>query len=121
MVAPFSLGLATILAVMLSSVCFSSKQCLATELQRVSDEVDNLYRFEDTCNVYVLKSNDRALLIDLGSGDVLEHLTQIGVSQVDWVLFTHHHREQCQESIICDATVLKSRCRRPNETCSKSR
>ena len=38
----------------------------------------------------------RQLLIDLGDGSVIAHLSEIGVKQVDWVLFTHHHREQCQ-------------------------
>jgi len=55
-----------------------------------------LYVWTDTCNVYVLKDGDEALLIDLGDGSVLDHLGEIGVKQVDWVLFTHHHREQCQ-------------------------
>src|SRR5579859_1294471 len=55
-----------------------------------------LFVWTDTCNVYVLKDGDRALLIDLGDASVLEHLGEIGVRKVDWVLFTHHHREQCQ-------------------------
>jgi glyoxylase-like metal-dependent hydrolase (beta-lactamase superfamily II) len=50
----------------------------------------------DTCNVYVLRDGDAALLIDLGDGSVLDHLGEIGVKRVEWVLFTHHHREQCQ-------------------------
>ncbi|HEX2972083.1 MAG TPA: MBL fold metallo-hydrolase [Tepidisphaeraceae bacterium] len=50
----------------------------------------------DTCNVYVLREGDGALLIDLGDGSVLDHLGEIGVRRVEWVLFTHHHREQCQ-------------------------
>ncbi|MBV8879767.1 MAG: MBL fold metallo-hydrolase, partial [Planctomycetaceae bacterium] len=56
----------------------------------------DLYVWTDTCNVYVLKDGDSALLIDLGDGSVLDQLGQIGVKQVDWVLFTHHHREQGQ-------------------------
>src|SRR5277367_2432144 len=57
---------------------------------------DGIYRWTDTCNVYVLRDGDAALLIDLGDGSVLDALGTIGVKQVDWVLFTHHHREQCQ-------------------------
>jgi glyoxylase-like metal-dependent hydrolase (beta-lactamase superfamily II) len=53
-----------------------------------------LFVWSDTCNVYVLRQGEAALLIDLGDGSVLDHLAQIGVKQVDWVLFTHHHREQ---------------------------
>ncbi len=56
----------------------------------------HLYRFTDTCNVYVLVDQERALLIDCGAGDVLDHLDALGVRQVDWVLFTHHHRDQAQ-------------------------
>ena len=56
----------------------------------------NLYVLRDTCNVYVLKDGDRAILIDFGSGHVLNLLGQIGVSKVEAVLHTHHHRDQCQ-------------------------
>ena len=57
---------------------------------------DSLYRFEDTCNVYVLRNGKRAVLIDFGSGDVLEALADIGVEEVTDVLMTHHHRDQAQ-------------------------
>lgn len=56
----------------------------------------NLFAWTDTCNVYVLRDGDSALLFDLGDGSVLSHLDEIGVKRVEWVLFTHHHREQCQ-------------------------
>jgi len=56
----------------------------------------DLYCWADTCNVYVLKDGKSAILIDLGDGTVLPHLGEIGVTKVDWVLFTHLHREQCQ-------------------------
>jgi glyoxylase-like metal-dependent hydrolase (beta-lactamase superfamily II) len=56
----------------------------------------NLYLLRDTCNVYVLKDGARALLIDFGSGHVLKLLGQIGVTQVEGILHTHHHRDQCQ-------------------------
>lgn len=57
---------------------------------------DNLYVFEDCANVYVVKSGDRALLVDFGSGEVMERLCGIGVTGVDHVLVTHHHRNQVQ-------------------------
>jgi len=56
----------------------------------------DLFVWTDTCNVYVVRDQDAAVLIDLGDGRVLDHLSEIGVSKVEWVLFTHHHREQCQ-------------------------
>jgi glyoxylase-like metal-dependent hydrolase (beta-lactamase superfamily II) len=55
-----------------------------------------LFVWTDTCNVYVLRDGDAALLIDLGDGSVLDRLGDIGVKRVEWVLLTHHHREQCQ-------------------------
>lgn len=57
---------------------------------------DNLWLFADTCNVYIVKEGNRCVLIDFGSGKVLDHLPDLGVSQVDWILHTHHHRDQCQ-------------------------
>jgi glyoxylase-like metal-dependent hydrolase (beta-lactamase superfamily II) len=54
-----------------------------------------LFLFRDVCNVYVITSGRRALLVDAGSGAVLEHLDELGVSHVDWVVHTHHHRDQC--------------------------
>jgi len=60
------------------------------------DLCPDLFVWTDTCNVYVLRDGDAALLIDLGDGSVLDRLPDIGVKRVEWVLFTHHHREQCQ-------------------------
>lgn len=57
---------------------------------------DQLLLFRDTCNVYVLRSGHEAVLIDFGSGDVLDHLAEIGVERVTDVLMTHHHRDQGQ-------------------------
>ncbi len=57
---------------------------------------DNLYVFEDTCNVYVVKNGSNAVLVDFGSGKILDHLGGLGIAKVDWILHTHHHRDQCQ-------------------------
>ncbi len=61
--------------------------------QRLSE---NLFVFEDTCRVYVVRSGSSAVLVDFGSGKVLDHLRDLGISKVDWILHTHHHRDQCQ-------------------------
>lgn len=63
-----------------------------TDLVQISDHP---YRFEDTCNVYVLKDGENALLIDAGSGAVRDRLDEIGARGIEWVLHTHHHRDQC--------------------------
>jgi glyoxylase-like metal-dependent hydrolase (beta-lactamase superfamily II) len=57
---------------------------------------DQLFLFRDTCNVYILRSGREAILVDFGSGDVLDHLADIGVERVTDVLMTHHHRDQAQ-------------------------
>ena len=51
---------------------------------------------EDTCNVYVLRAGSEAVLIDFGSGAVLDGLGELGVERVTDVLLTHHHRDQTQ-------------------------
>ncbi len=56
---------------------------------------ENLYVWSDTCNVYCVKDGEHGLLIDAGSGAVADHIGEIGVRQIDWVLHTHHHRDQC--------------------------
>lgn len=57
---------------------------------------ENLYLFQDTCNVYVIRSGNEAVLIDFGSGDVLDHLPEIDIERVTDILMTHHHRDQGQ-------------------------
>ncbi len=64
-----------------------------SQLTRISE---HLYVYEDTCLSYALVDGERALLVDCGSGRVLDALQGIGVRQVEWVLHTHHHRDQCQ-------------------------
>ncbi len=51
--------------------------------------------FPDTCNVYVIRSGDEAVLVDFGSGAVLDELSAQGIRVTD-VLLTHHHRDQAQ-------------------------
>ena len=63
--------------------------------ERLTRLSEHLYRFDDTCNVYLLADGDAGLLIDAGSGAVLDHLSPAGVKRVEWVLQTHHHRDQC--------------------------
>jgi glyoxylase-like metal-dependent hydrolase (beta-lactamase superfamily II) len=55
-----------------------------------------VYRFRDTCNVYILRSGREATLVDFGTGAVLDHLGEYGVDRVTDVLVTHHHRDQVQ-------------------------
>jgi glyoxylase-like metal-dependent hydrolase (beta-lactamase superfamily II) len=57
---------------------------------------DNCFQYRDTCNVYLLRAGREGILIDFGSGGILEELPQLGVDRVSDVLVTHHHRDQLQ-------------------------
>ena len=46
------------------------------KLQKISD---HLYRFVDICNVYLIVSEDKGLLIDTGSGRILEPASQLDI------------------------------------------
>ena len=65
---------------------------MSSSLTKISD---HLYQLTDTCNVYLIADGDRGLLIDAGSGAILDHLSETGVRRIEWVLHTHHHRDQC--------------------------
>lgn len=56
----------------------------------------NVYLYEDTCFVYIIKNHDRAILVDFGSGEVCRELEGLGIGKVEAVLLTHHHRDQLQ-------------------------
>lgn len=82
---------------LLALLLFPSVAAAESRLQSVAKDGDlEVFLWQDACNVYVLRSGDSAVLIDLGDGDVLDHLAEIGVRRVEWLLVTHHHREQVQ-------------------------
>lgn len=84
-------------------------------MSRFTSLAPNLFLWSDTCNVYVLRDGEHALLIDLGDGSVLDALGEIGVKHVEWLLLTHHHREQCQGAgkLSKDTKVACSEVERP--------
>lgn len=69
----------------------------SASLERISE---NLFCLADTCNVYLVRDGDHGLLIDFGSGAVLDHLAEAGVSKIDYILHTHHHRDQAQGDLL---------------------
>src|SRR3954469_12887719 len=69
---------------------------MRAEESRLAEVSPGIGRFADTCNVYVLRSGADAILIDFGSGAVLDELDSFGVDRVTDVLVTHHHRDQLQ-------------------------
>lgn len=67
----------------------------------------DLFIYEDSCQVYIIRRGDRAIAIDFGTGAVLKELAGIGVSGLDWILHTHHHRDQCQGDKLAAKTGTK--------------
>lgn len=63
-----------------------------------------LFVSKGTCNTYILRDGDAALVIDLGDASVLE---QIGVKNVEQVLLTGHHRELLQGIQRLDRGITK--------------
>ncbi|HEU4863866.1 MAG TPA: MBL fold metallo-hydrolase [Candidatus Limnocylindria bacterium] len=57
---------------------------------------DHLHRLVDTCNVYVVRAGDEAILIDFGDGDVLDQRSDPVTSGLRATFVTHHHRDQLQ-------------------------
>jgi len=55
---------------------------------------ENLSVFKETINVGIIRNGDEAILIDFGTGEVLEILGRYGIKKITGVLFTHHHRDQ---------------------------
>ena len=49
-----------------------------TKLRKLSE---NLYVLEDTCNVYLIRDGSHALLIDFGSGNILDYLQGLGITE----------------------------------------
>lgn len=84
---------ALVLAFMLSAA--SRGDASGVSGPRIEKLSESLYVLRDACNVYVVRRGNRALLIDSGEGAVLGRLAELGVEQVDWVLHTHAHRDQC--------------------------
>ncbi|MGK0188040.1 MAG: glyoxylase-like metal-dependent hydrolase (beta-lactamase superfamily II) [Verrucomicrobiales bacterium] len=92
----------------IGSVAAQEKLAPASGLRPLDPKAHpDLFVSTDTCNAYVLRDGDAALLIDLGDGSVLEHLGDIGVNAIEWILFTHHHREQCQGIGRVDRSMTK--------------
>ena len=79
----------------------------------------NIYVFQDIINVGIIVNDGAALLIDYGSGLVLDALLGLGISRIGKVLFTHHHRDQAQGIVrdnscafLADAAVICPRAER---------
>ena len=62
---------------------------------RLTRVTPSLWWYRDTCDVYLWTSGDRGLLVDFGSGGILDVLAETGVREIVAIAHTHHHRDQC--------------------------
>lgn len=63
--------------------------------------------YHDIVNVALIQKNGRALLIDSGEGSILKAVKRAGMSSIDWVLYTHHHRDQCSGAALLKKAGVK--------------
>ncbi len=55
---------------------------------------EHLLVYQGPINVGIVRDGSKALLIDCGDGSVSETLAKQGITSVDQLMFTHHHRDQ---------------------------
>ena len=56
---------------------------------------EDLFVWQDSCNVYLLHTGDHAVVIDPGTGRWVRSLGELGVCHVDAIVLTHTDRDQC--------------------------
>jgi glyoxylase-like metal-dependent hydrolase (beta-lactamase superfamily II) len=76
----------------------------APQVYQATEVAPHLALYHGPINVPILHDGEKCLLIDCGDGSVASTLGQLGVTAVDQVLFTHHHRDQA-----CGAQGLAAR------------
>jgi len=68
---------------------------------------EHLLVFEGPINVGIVRDGAKALLIDCGDGRVADALPSLGITTVERILFTHHHRDQaCGAPVFRDARLV---------------
>ncbi|MFM7113093.1 MAG: hypothetical protein ACKO26_18300, partial [Planctomycetota bacterium] len=58
------------------------------ELVQAHPDWPDILVHRDTCNVFVIRDGDSAILVNLCDGGVLPRLGKAGISKVDWILST---------------------------------
>ena len=89
-----ALGLAGALA---PSALGPHGKCLAaagTKADGLTKLSEHLWVYSGPINVGIVRDGSKALLVDCGDGSVVQALGPLGVTAVDQLLFTHHHRDQ---------------------------
>ncbi|MFH1265557.1 MAG: MBL fold metallo-hydrolase, partial [Planctomycetota bacterium] len=66
----------------------------ATAGGHVTELSEHLAVYHGPINVGILRAGPKALLIDCGDASVAGALAGLGITSVDQIVFTHHHRDQ---------------------------
>ncbi|MEM7230921.1 MAG: MBL fold metallo-hydrolase [Planctomycetota bacterium] len=75
--------------------------------QPARDSFPDVFSWTTTSNAYLLRDGDAGLLIGLGDGSCVDHLKDLKVGRLEWVLFADHHREGCQGIRRVDRNVTQ--------------
>jgi glyoxylase-like metal-dependent hydrolase (beta-lactamase superfamily II) len=68
----------------------------ATSHAAFEEIAPDIFRWRNTCNSYVIRSGQSAIVIDPGDASVLDAMKDIRVAQVERIFLTAHHRELLQ-------------------------
>jgi len=63
-------------------------------LGKITTVSDHVLIYHGPINVGIVRDGDRALVIDCGDESVSSALQELGITQVEQLLFTHYHRDQ---------------------------
>jgi glyoxylase-like metal-dependent hydrolase (beta-lactamase superfamily II) len=74
----------------------------------VTELSPHLLVYHGAVNVGIIRQGNKALLIDCGDGGVAERLGKLGITSVERIVFTHHHRDQAcgADRLIGDETKV---------------
>lgn len=76
------------------AIATSARHAMAHDFKHVATHGSaDIYVHTSTCNAYLIKQAERGLLINVGDGSCFEQLEGLGVTQLDWIVMTEHHRE----------------------------
>lgn len=63
----------------------------AAPVPLVDDGETSIHRWQSTCNSYIIRRGDRAIVIDLGDASVLDAARSLGIKQIDAFWISHMH------------------------------
>ena len=66
---------------------------------RVTLVTEHVKIYRDVVNVGLIQSNGKALLIDSGESSIFQSARELAIPSIEWVLYTHHHRDQCSGAL----------------------